>query len=59
MKSDLKRLMKISFHAEIEMNKILKDPRYKVNVRSLLGVKSQEDWIYNLNIGNVMLLTSL
>lgn len=26
----------------------------KENVRFILGVKDKDDWIYNLNIGNVM-----
>lgn len=33
--------------------------RYKVNVRSSLGVKDHNNWIYNLNIGNVMNLTPM
>lgn len=28
--------------------------RLKENVRFILGVKDKEDWVYNLNIGNVM-----
>lgn len=31
----------------------------KVNVRNILGVKQKDDWIFNLNIGNVMHLTPL
>jgi hypothetical protein len=28
--------------------------KLKENVRFILGVKDKDDWIYNLNIGNVM-----
>ena len=33
--------------------------RYKINVRNTLGVKDHNNWIYNLNIGNVMNLTPM
>jgi len=33
--------------------------RYKINVRNALGVKDHNNWIYNLNIGNVMNLTPM
>lgn len=29
-------------------------PQLKDNVKTILGVKDQDDWIFNLNIGNVM-----
>lgn len=29
-------------------------PRLQDNVKTILGVKDQDDWIFNLNIGNVM-----
>ena len=33
--------------------------RFKINVRNALGVKDHNNWIYNLNIGNVMNLTPM
>lgn len=30
------------------------DNQFKLNVRTALGIKNQDDWIFNLNIGNVM-----
>ena len=33
--------------------------RFKINVRNTLGVKDHNNWIYNLNIGNVMNLTPM
>lgn len=32
---------------------------FKINIRNKLGVKSEDDWILNLNIGNVMNMTPL
>ena len=29
-------------------------PQLKDNVKTILGVKDSDDWIFNLNIGNVM-----
>lgn len=31
--------------------------KYKISVRNNLGVRQTDDWIYNLNIGNVMHLS--
>ena len=31
--------------------------KFKIPVRNNLGLKQQDDWIYNLNIGNVMHLS--
>lgn len=33
--------------------------KFKINVRNTLGVKDHNNWIYNLNIGNVMNLTPM
>ena len=33
--------------------------KYKIKVRTMLGKKCKEDWIYNVNIGNVMHLFPL
>ena len=30
------------------------EPKLQDNVKTILGVKEQDDWIFNLNIGNVM-----
>lgn len=31
----------------------------KINIRNILGIKHSEDWIFNLNIGNVMHLAGM
>ena len=54
----LKKL-KISFDDETEIDRLKDENSYKLNARNKLGLKSNEDWIYNLNIGNVMLLSPL
>lgn len=51
--------IKINFDTEEEIDRIRNDQTYKLNNRNSLGVKSSEDWIYNLYIGNVMHLTPL
>jgi hypothetical protein len=35
------------------------DKRFKINVRSALGVKNHTNWIYHLNIANVMNMTPM
>ena len=35
------------------------DKRFKINVRNTLGLKNIHDWIFNLNIGNVMHLNMM
>ena len=42
---------------DIELLKQSQD--FKLNVRNILGVQHCEDWIFNLNIGNVMHLSSM
>lgn len=49
----------ISFSDEEEINQIIKDDLFKINTRSVLGVKNNNDWIYGLNIGNIMHLGPL
>ena len=49
----------MSFESEKEIDGLLNETQMKLNVRNTLGVKSAEDWIFNLNIGNVMLLSPL
>lgn len=47
------------FENEEQIDLIKQDNSLKLNVRNLLGVKHLEDWIYNLNIGNVMHLACM
>jgi hypothetical protein len=49
-----KKRLKISFSDEEEIERLKIDNQYKLNVRSALGIKNSDDWIFNLNIGNVM-----
>ena len=44
----------ISFSDDEEIQELIKDDTFKVNTRSLLGVKNSNDWIFGLNIGNIM-----
>ena len=37
----------------------MREGKYKLNVRNCLGIKSLQDWIFNLNIGNVMQLNMM
>lgn len=49
-----KKRLKISFTDKEEIERMKADNQYKLNVRSALGIKNPDDWIFNLNIGNVM-----
>jgi len=49
-----KKKLKISFSSLEEIEKIKQKVDFKLDFRNQLGVKSEEDWILNLNIGNVM-----
>ena len=49
-----KKRLKISFSDKEEIERMQSDNQYKLNVRSALGIKNPDDWIFNLNIGNVM-----
>jgi hypothetical protein len=49
-----KKRLKISFSDQEEIERMRRDNQYKLNVRSALGIKNMDDWIFNLNIGNVM-----
>jgi len=55
----LKKRLHVSFGSEEEIERLTKDTKFKLNVRSVLGVKSTEDWIFNFNIGNIMHLNPL
>jgi hypothetical protein len=52
-----KKKLKISFHTEEEIEELKSNNAYKMNVRNALGLRHSEDWIFNLNIGNVMHLS--
>ena len=56
---DRRKRLKISFTTLKELVNIEKDQRFKLNVRNTLGVKNSQDWIFNLNIGNVMHLNMM
>lgn len=58
-KNKLKKQMKISFHEDTEINLLKFNHKYKLNVRNMLGIKHSDDWIFNLNIGNVMHLSPM
>ena len=47
------------FEGDKDIDKLKKDGAYKINIRNILGVKHSEDWIFNLNIGNVMHLAGM
>lgn len=55
----IKKQMKISFHDDMEINLLKFNHKFKLNVRNMLGIKHQDDWIFNLNIGNVMHLSPM
>ena len=55
----LKKKMRISFNSEEEIERMSTLEAFKLNVRGMLGVRSQEDWIFNFNIGNIMHLSPL
>ena len=42
-----------------KVDEMRKNKKFKIKPRSLLGLKSKSDWIFNVNIGNVMHLTPL
>lgn len=52
-------LLKIRFESEIDVEEIRTSQNYKLNERNSIGLKTSEDWIYNLYIGNVMHLAPL
>lgn len=49
--------LNISFHNLKEIKAIQQIKKFKIAVRNTLGLKQLDDWIYNLNIGNVMHLS--
>lgn len=51
---DQRRRVTIAFNSEKEISDIKADQRFKMSARNTLGVRTKDDWIFNLNIGNVM-----
>jgi hypothetical protein len=49
-----KKRLRISFSSREEIERMKSNNQYKLNVRSALGIIKSDDWIFNLNIGNVM-----
>ena len=41
------------------IDEMKRNKQFKIKPRNLLGLKSQNDWIFNVNIGNVMQLSGL
>lgn len=56
-KTNMRRKLWVSFSEEDDIQEIIRDESFKINTRSVLGVKNNNDWIYGLNIGNIMHLT--
>lgn len=56
-KQNMKKKLWVSFSDDDHINEINKDQTFKINTRNILGVKNNNDWIYGLNIGNIMHLT--
>ncbi len=54
-----KKRLRISFTNQEEIERMKTDNQYKLNVRSALGIMKTDDWIFNLNIGNVMHMTPI
>ena len=53
------RQLRISFHDDTEITQLKTNTTYKSNVRNILGLRHSDDWIYSLNIGNVMHLSPM
>lgn len=49
--------LNISFHGMKEIEQFQQRKDFKISVRNNLGIKQNDDWIFNLNIGNVMHLS--
>ena len=49
----------LGYESTDDLKGIKEDKTYKLNVRNVLGVKAADDWIFNLNIGNVMHLAAM
>lgn len=51
--------MQISFSDDKEISELKNSREHKLNARNTLGLMNKDDWIFNLNIGNVMYLNCL
>ena len=49
--------LNLSFHNLKDIEQIQQKKEFKISVRNNLGIKQNDDWIFNLNIGNVMHLS--
>jgi len=49
----------VKYQVRKKAEQLLKNKEYKLNMRSLLGVVPQNDWIFGLNIGNIMQINPL
>lgn len=54
-----KHKRKLSLDYEEEITELKKRSEFKLNIRNVLGVRHADDWIFNLNIGNVMHLSTM
>jgi len=52
-------VIKPRFSSSTQINNVKKDKKFKINVRNALGVKDHANWIYNMNIANVMNMTPM
>lgn len=55
--TEQRKKLNISFNSEEEVESFKRNSEYKMSVRNSLGLKHNDDWIFNLNIGNVMHLS--
>ena len=55
----LSEARKPKFASLKDISSVKESKRFKINVRNALVVKDHNNWIYNLNIGNVMNLTPM
>jgi hypothetical protein len=46
-------------NSDKEIDQLKQGSQMKLNVRNILGIRHQDDWIFNLNIGNVMHLATM
>lgn len=61
LKEALKKMIEESPHVDVENHKLPAEIEYEkisicedADMRSVLGFLNQNEWIYNLNIGNIM-----
>ena len=54
-----RRKLNISFNQQSDIDELKLNQKLKLNARNNLGIKNKQDWIFNLNIGNVMHMNCL